>query len=241
MTLAKELFGLSAIIVLAIYVNRLLIINGFKRDPHSSDKEMPIENQNCQFVDFDPDDEARISVKDIFVTEDLAFLTTAERETVLMFDLTEDLTDYDLPLFESTKVSRDLPAIEQGSPDRILKTDFKLMDYKPLGIDFGAIDGFQSDDGRLLIYVFNIATNSIEKFEYNSGLNVLKFKKTFVSDLMVNVNDIHAVGEDLIYFSIGQQFPSGWVFYWCRLDCALTDSVSVQSECKYQATDRNPI
>jgi len=106
MTLAKELFGLSAIIVLAIYVNRLLVINGFKRDPHSSDKEMPIENQNCQFVDFDPDDEARISVRDIFVTEDLAFLTTAERETVLMFDLTEDLTDYDLPLFESTKVSR---------------------------------------------------------------------------------------------------------------------------------------
>ena len=90
-------------------------------------------------------------------------------------------------------------------------TDFKLIDYKPLGIDFGAIDGFQSDDGRLLIYVFNIATNSIEKFEYNSGLNVLKFKKTFVTDLMINVNDIHAVGEDLIYFSIGQQFLSGLV------------------------------
>ena len=118
MTLAKELFGLSAIIVLAIYVNRLLIINGFKRDPHSSDKEMPIENQNCQFVDFDPDDDARISVRDIFVTEDLAFLTTAERETVLMFDLTEDLTDYDLPLFESTKVSFDpLRIVTQGSPD----------------------------------------------------------------------------------------------------------------------------
>ena len=89
------------------------------------------------------------------------------------------------------------------------------MDYKPLGIDFGAIDGFQSDDGRLLIYAFNIATNSIEKFEYNSGLNVLKFKKTFVSDLMINVNDIHAVGEDLIYFSIGQQFPSGRVLKRC--------------------------
>ena len=104
MSLAKELFGLSAIIVLAIYVNRLLIINGFKRDPHSTDKEMPLENQSCQFVEFDSDDEGRVSVRDIFVTEDLAFMTTAERETVLMFDLTEDLTDYDLPLFESTKV-----------------------------------------------------------------------------------------------------------------------------------------
>ena len=104
MSLAKELFGLSAIIVLAIYVNRLLIINGFKRDPHSTDKEMPIENQSCQFVEFDSDDEGRVSVRDIFVTEDLAFMTAAERETILMFDLTEDLTDYDLPLFESTKV-----------------------------------------------------------------------------------------------------------------------------------------
>ena len=104
MTLAKELIGLSAIVMFAVYVNRLLIINGFKRDPHSSDKEMPIDNQNCQLLYFDSDDDARKSVRDIFVGEDLAFMTTAERETILMFDLTEDLTDYDLPLFEQTKV-----------------------------------------------------------------------------------------------------------------------------------------
>ena len=175
MTLLKETLGLACVITLAIYVNRVLMFYGFKRDPNLTHREMAIDSLTCQLVN--PLDEEHwahgedgLRVKGMYVGEDLIFIS--HRDTIIMVDLTEDLSEYTLPLFEPIKMLQ-------------LEGD----------AEFGAIDGYQSKDGRLIIYVYNLATRSIEKFEYNSGLNVLTWQKSFTADSMHDVRYVKTVFE----------------------------------------------
>ena len=108
MTLLKEILGLSCVVVFAIYINRVLTFYGFKRDPAITHKEMAIEELNCEIIDpFTEENwqyENGLKVSGMYVGEDLMFFTTSNIGSIFMVDLTEDLTDYNLPLFEETKM-----------------------------------------------------------------------------------------------------------------------------------------
>ena len=124
MTLLKEIFGLTCVVVFAVYINRVLTFYGFKRDPAITHKEMAIEGLNCEIIDpFGEENwqyENGLKVSGMYVGEDLMFFTTSNIGSIFMVDLTEDLTDYNLPLFEETK----------------------LLEYEREKT-FGAISGFQ--------------------------------------------------------------------------------------------------
>ena len=187
MTLIKEIVGLSCVVIFAIYVNRVLVFYGFKRDPNLTHREMAIEHLTCQRVDPLTEEHWQygdgLNVRGMYVGEDLIFLTSDDK--IIMVDLTEDLTDYQLPLFEATK----------------------LLEYEEEP-NFGAISGYQSKDGRLIIYVYSVETKSVEKFEYNSGLNVLMWQKSFTSDSMHSVTGLHVIAEDNFYYTMSHYFPA---------------------------------
>ena len=85
MTLAEECLGLGAVIVFAIWLNRIITIYGFKRDPNFTHFEMPLDQQECEFIYSEDDQIAGLIVNDIFVTnEDLAFATVKEKNSIYL-------------------------------------------------------------------------------------------------------------------------------------------------------------